>query len=420
MKYYIDNFRGFNDQMIDLNNITFLVGENSSGKTSLINAINILSDFRFWLQGEINPEICGYTTFDDFLSAKNTRNYFTFGLIDDQKEKMVHLVSFNDDNGLPHLFREIFYKENCLLVIESINDKMRYKLSKNIIFNKWQNTAKEILDHTESKAFKKVGFKKTKTGNGLPLSYYKQMINHEDKEVKQFFPENSSVSNFFYRHVSSLAPIRAKPQPFYSGVKQIFKSEGDHIPYLLKEAIIKKTSSAIVDALIKYGKESGLYDNITISLYGKKKNSPFELNVEKNGYAYKINSVGYGVSQILPIVSELLVNESAQIINIQQPEVHLHPKAQAAFGSFLFDVSVKYKERKFIIETHSDYIIDRFRYNLSIANDKPKAEIFYLENDGESNIIHKIQIDDEGKYIGDNIDLYRTFFFDESFKVMRI
>lgn len=424
MKYYLDNFRGFNDQVISLNTITFLVGENSSGKTSLINAISLLSDYRFWLQGDITSDLCEYSSFDDFHSANHTRDYFTLGMIDESKTGSVHLFCINDDEGLPKTFREIFYCNKKMLIVELNKDTINYQFIKEFSCVNCEKTEKDILDFIDSKDFKKNTMKKMALGNlkgtRVPFDFYRRIIIDKDSEVMKEFKELEHLNPFYNLTVSSLAPIRAKPLPFYSGSKQIFKSEGDHVPFVLKEAILRKEKNSIIEALLKYGKESGLYDNLDIAIYGEKKNSPFELIIQKNSNKYKISSVGYGVSQILPIVSELIFNNNAQIVNIQQPEVHLHPKAQAAFGSFLFTISQKNKKRKIIVETHSDYIIDRFRYDQCKSKEKVDASIFYLHNNGKNNIINEIQIDSNGKYSGDNIDTYREFFFDESFKTMEI
>ncbi len=47
---YIDNFRGFDDTYIPLKEVNFFVGENSTGKTSILSLINLLYDYSFWLR----------------------------------------------------------------------------------------------------------------------------------------------------------------------------------------------------------------------------------------------------------------------------------------------------------------------------------------------------------------------------------
>ena len=62
--------------------------------------------------------------------------------------------------------------------------------------------------------------------------------------------------------------------------------------------------------------------------------------------------VGYGVSQALPILTELFRKDSAKTFLLQQPEVHLHPSAQAALGTLFCQLASQ--GRQLLVETHSD------------------------------------------------------------------
>lgn len=79
MKYYIDNFRGLQNQIIDLQKVNFLVGENSTGKSSLIKALTLMSDIRFWMNGELATEDFELGTFQDILSVEHDRDFFFIG-----------------------------------------------------------------------------------------------------------------------------------------------------------------------------------------------------------------------------------------------------------------------------------------------------------------------------------------------------
>ena len=82
---------------------------------------------------------------------------------------------------------------------------------------------------------------------------------------------------------------------------------------------------------------------------------------------FNLVDVGYGVSQALPILVDTLQRPAAdEVFLLQQPEVHLHPRAQAELGSFF--VSQAGKKRRFVIETHSDYLVDRVRMEIRRGN----------------------------------------------------
>ena len=426
MQYYIDNFRGFQDTYIDLKSVNFLVGENSTGKTSFISAITVISDFRFWISGEIPAELIEYNSFEDLHSVNPTRDYFSMGIIDFNDDKSLHLLCFRDDNGLPIVFREIIYSnDQNLLVIEIGKNIIQYKNIQKRTFSPNDRPIQSILDYIDSREFKKSQSKELPLGNlkgqRLPFNAYKQILEMNDETIRSNYKKIKNYNSFFSLNVSYIAPIRAKPLPLYSGSKQTFNSEGNHTPFVLKEIMSNpKSEERIIRLLNEYGKESGLFDSISATTYGDKKISPFELMIERNKSKYKISSVGYGVSQVLPIVTELLLNQATQMITIQQPEVHLHPKAQAAFGAFLNKMALNFKKRKFVIETHSDYVIDRFRYQQKVSDLKVPSQILFFTNNGKNNNIQIIPISNDGKYAILDIDEYRSFFIDESFKMMEI
>jgi predicted ATPase len=68
-----------------------------------------------------------------------------------------------------------------------------------------------------------------------------------------------------------------------------------------------------------------------------------------------IADVGFGVSQTLPVVVALLVAAPGQLVYLEQPEIHLHPRAQAAFAKLLRAAVVR--GVKVVVETHSALLI---------------------------------------------------------------
>ncbi len=70
-----------------------------------------------------------------------------------------------------------------------------------------------------------------------------------------------------------------------------------------------------------------------------------------------IPDVGFGLSQILPVLVEVLRMESGKSIILEQPEIHLHPRMQGDLADFILcNAQLK---KKFIIETHSEHFIKR-------------------------------------------------------------
>lgn len=98
---------------------------------------------------------------------------------------------------------------------------------------------------------------------------------------------------------------------------------------------------------------------------------------------------------------------------LQQPEVHLHPRAQAELATLIGHL-VKVDQKRFIVETHSDYLIDRVRMDVrdKKALNPEDVSILYFER-GKSGVeIHSMGIDKGGNL--QNVPPgYRKFFLDE-------
>ena len=98
---------------------------------------------------------------------------------------------------------------------------------------------------------------------------------------------------------------------------------------------------------------------------------------------------------------------------LQQPEVHLHPTAQAALGSLFCQIAGW--DRQIIVETHSDYILDRVRMDVrdKKTNLKPEdVSTLYFEPDGLDVRIHSLELDEDGNIVNPPLG-YRQFFMEE-------
>ncbi len=119
----------------------------------------------------------------------------------------------------------------------------------------------------------------------------------------------------------------------------------------------------------------------------------------KNGNAFvRPKNIGSGISYLASILIICLSAKKGQIIIIENPEIHLHPKAQAKLGEFLAFVASK--DIQIIIETHNDHLINRFRYEVYKGYlDSNQIIIHYKEKDIP---FEQIEIGENGKFIDKN------------------
>jgi predicted ATPase len=102
---------------------------------------------------------------------------------------------------------------------------------------------------------------------------------------------------------------------------------------------------------------------------------------------------------------------------LQQPEVHLHPKAQAALGTFFVDL-IAGTSRTLAVETHSDYLVDRVRQEVArgrISSDD--VLILFFDKPKSETAVHPIQLDEHGNVL-DPPPAYREFFLHEELNLL--
>ena len=85
---------------------------------------------------------------------------------------------------------------------------------------------------------------------------------------------------------------------------------------------------------------------------------------------------------------------------IAQPEIHLHPKVQAQFGDYLV-TRVKEDKKNYVIETHSEYLMNRLRLAVVKGEIQEKdIAVFYLENDGKKAKKYELVFNKNGQIKG--------------------
>lgn len=153
---------------------------------------------------------------------------------------------------------------------------------------------------------------------------------------------------------------------------------------------------------------SYILDGASISFNNNKQSSIIEilLNSCNNNAGYKPINVGFGYSYILPIIVACLISKPGDIIIIENPEAHLHPRAQSRFTE-LFTLLATYGVQLFI-ESHSEHILNGLRVNSLRESNTLKTEdisIYFWDND---NKYEQLIVEKNGK-----IQNWPSKFFDQ-------
>ena len=429
---YLDNYRGFSTELIPLKSVNFLVGENSTGKTSFLSSLKVLGSPRFWFSPSFDDPDLNFSSFSEIVSKKagSTKKQFTIGFYDLTKEKaeeqtaVFRFITFKNEEGLPAIHKYSFLSPIGLISTIILDGSLRYKVTECE-----GGSAEDLInacadEHSEStpsgyKKFSKQGYPR----QILFANAYQFIV--ADMAGKDLLKGKKKVTFEVEIDVPEcrwIAPIRAKPEKIYLSQKSDYSPEGSHIPNILnkllgKSGAVKK--SKMTDSIIEFGEKSGLFESVSVKRFGREASAPFQVNVNLGGRELLVSNVGYGVSQVLPIILEARrMSPGADYIAIQQPEVHLHPRAQAALGEFIYN-SKGITNNNYVIETHSDYLIDRFRLCTN-KNGCEDGQVLFFERTDSGNKVHSILINSDGSYPQEQPSQFRDFFLSEELQLLRL
>lgn len=110
-----------------------------------------------------------------------------------------------------------------------------------------------------------------------------------------------------------------------------------------------------------------------------------------------LTHVGVGVSQVLPIVLMFLLSDPDDVLIFEQPELHLHPKVQSRLCDFFCAMAAT--GRQSVIETHSEYLINRLRLRIAQSRDnelRDMSSVFFITKKDSRSDFSKVEINEFG------------------------
>ena len=450
-KLIIEDVRCFKGRHeFEIKPLTFITGGNNTGKSTILACWQVLADWLDQLDtpnADINFNIPPYLmgSFDDIVRrARPKLTQFAIGFE----------MAFDIESAtLTSIFRLKEQAKGSVPEITEVEHTLKHKKQKVLLTEEYADAPfgtlgrlfpfamGERLLHGSDSDPKEVE-KRVQEQYGRFISLLKSIrslkYSEGDLDTTSYNALLATLSRniaHLLGNVVSVAPISVSPQRTYNHLIDFDSSQGDDMPMVLRDMATHEPTEwcAMQQQLQEFGIESGMFKKIEIK---KSANHHFQIKVQ-DMYSLKSNPIdmGYGANKIIPILVRVIgASQEGLMCLMQQPETHLHPQGQAALTSFLINlIGTPHKDTPhdffappqrissvFVVETHSDNMIDRARIHVVKNQFKPEnLSIVHLEAKNRKDGVQEsnITVDAQGNIEGFP-DGYREFFMRETNKLL--
>ena len=410
-KLTISNFKGIAEKTeFEIKPITLFIGPNSSGKSSCIHALAALaqtvkianSKLPIVLDDEYAQVHLG--RFIEVVHSKSYSDAIEIGVslnksgvsIKFGKEK--EIVSASDEVHAIYSFKSTKRTQDITMekAEYSVGDKyLTFRKSKTnytIRLNSRPITPKAVHQSGLKLNFSPISDKSAKNAK------------EDNEEIFDAYILNESITDLIttqLRKTLYLGPFRQPPRrryPTRGSAPLEVGAEGESAVTLLANEYVQSKVRTHIKQVSNWMAELGLAKKVDVSRVGK--SDLFDVQVTLNdGASLPIADLGYGLSQILPVLVQCSFAEEGSILLFEQPELHLHHTAAGKLAIVLAKIA-KEKNLRIVAETHSEDLFKQVLRELNANKIKIEDVVAYVvaRVDGKS-IFKKIIInEDNGKF----------------------
>ena len=221
-------------------------------------------------------------------------------------------------------------------------------------------------------------------------------------------PQFSSLFEGLFLHVYYLGPTRVHP-------KRLYHWEGTHpkeinlwgdkaIDALLSAGVRKMKSSTkengvlIEERISEWLQKMELAHSFQLIPTGSLDDKNYEVRIQKtpNSAEVTLADMGHGVSDVFPLLVHCCYVPEGSTLILEQPGIHLHPKAQADLADLLIE-AITERNLQILIESHSEHFLTRLQRR--VAEEKIAANqtaLYFCRNEEGASTIEKLKMDEFG------------------------
>lgn len=276
MELIIENIRCFaGKHTIPIKPITFLTGENSSGKSTVLAALAAVNEFGFPLRPRFNKvpyNLGNYGTIATYKGGSYGRaKAFSLGYKEDRdydKRPSEVVATYGEKHGAPEL-RVLALRNRRMEV------KLTFRNENGKDYLHVDLTVRETHFNFDTEYEVEVGLSSWPLLDGFLFRRF--IRNSPNSDIDSLLFDLGNILDDLGRvRAVSVAPVRTRPSRTYDQRPEDFSPEGEHIPFVLSEVLDNTVDR---DILERFGRQSGLFREIEVKSLGSKMSDPVQILV---------------------------------------------------------------------------------------------------------------------------------------------
>jgi hypothetical protein len=215
------------------------------------------------------------------------------------------------------------------------------------------------------------------------LELYSSIVNFVDLSITDIF------GSLYY-----VGPLRESPRRIYDVSGETPREVGRRGEFTPEILFRWRNDKDKIDAVHRWLSVFGFNESLTWKEYGE---TAFGMYIQKkqDDTPTSFLDVGFGMSQVLPLIVQGLDADAGDRIVIEQPEIHLNPNLQAKIADLL--VHFASNEVGVIVETHSEHLLLRLRRLIAEGEvDSQDVALYFVEREGEVSSVRPIDLTPNG------------------------
>lgn len=405
-KLKISNFKGISDpKEFEIRPITLFIGPNSSGKSTCIHALAALAQ-TVKLPNSGRPLILDdeyaqvhLGRFIEVIHSKSYTDLIGIGF-ESSTPRSLRLLKSTTKSSHNSPFSADFKFKSTKRTQDTYLESAIYSSSAGLLeFNLTKKTSRFEVKFNETKVNVEANYTSSLTTQLLPLQ-----VEGDKDDAFEAFIYNESCRQFIASELSGvlyLGPFRQSPlrrYPTRGSSPTEVGAQGENSITMLANEYVQTKNRDHLKQISSWLQDMGLAKSVEVSRVGN--SDLFDVSVTlPDGANLPIADLGYGMSQVLPVLAQCSFAPKQSTLLFEQPELHLNHSAAKLLSGVFVNVA-KEKQVNIIAETHSKELFYGLLDQIRIGNlSASEVAIYTVERkDGNSQFQRiEIEVDENGK-----------------------